>query len=52
MTGDGRLAAELIDLRSTAPSTLAYALHKVVARIFDMVSARSVLSKRLQKKSK
>ena len=39
MTGDGRLTAELIDLRSTAPSTLAYALHKVVARIFDMVSA-------------
>jgi hypothetical protein len=39
MTGDGRLTAELIDLRSTASSTLAYALHKVVARIFDMVSA-------------
>jgi hypothetical protein len=39
MTGDSRLTAELIDLRSTAPSTLAYVLHKVVARIFDMVSA-------------
>jgi hypothetical protein len=39
MTGDGRLTAELIDLGRTAPSTLAYVLHKVVQRLFELVGA-------------
>jgi hypothetical protein len=39
ITNDGRLAAELIDLGRTTPSTLAYVLHKVVERLFDMVGA-------------
>lgn len=34
-----RLAAELVDLSRTAPSTLAYVLHEVVGRLFTMVSA-------------
>lgn len=39
LTNDGRLAAELVDLSRTAPSTLAYVLHKVVEHLFDMVSS-------------
>jgi hypothetical protein len=39
MTDDGRLAAELIDLSHTTPSTLAYVLHKVVGSIFEMIGA-------------
>jgi hypothetical protein len=35
-----RLAAELVALGRTAPSTLAYVLHEVVRRLFGMVSAR------------
>jgi hypothetical protein len=36
---DQRLAAELVDLDRTTPSTLAYVLHEVVKRLFGMVSA-------------
>jgi hypothetical protein len=39
LPNNDRLAAELIDLSRTAPSTLAYVLHKVVQRLFEMVSA-------------
>lgn len=39
LTRDDRLAAELIDLGCTTTSTLAYILHKVVERIFEMIGA-------------
>ena len=39
VTNDNRIAAELIDLGHTAPPTLAYVLHKVVERLFELVGA-------------
>jgi hypothetical protein len=39
MTNDVRIAAELIDLDRTAHSTISYVLHKVVERLFGLVSA-------------
>lgn len=40
VTNDGgRLAAELVDLSRTTPSTLCYVFHKVVEHIFKMVGA-------------
>jgi hypothetical protein len=39
LPNNGRLAAELIDLGRTAPSTLAYVLHAVVQRLFEMVAS-------------
>jgi hypothetical protein len=38
LQNNGRLAAELIDLGRTAPSTLGYVLHKVVQRLFEIVA--------------